>query len=100
MREDWLEGIAAVALTHGYIIEILLSTHLRQFPAGEVRDAYAQAMVENGRRTDGLGAASLGVEDAVQFGDIVEKSHAQLADIVARAMKRAAAGDTAWEAML
>lgn len=95
MKDEWLENLAAANMAQGYVLEVLLTRHLKAFPPGPLRDEYAVVLVKNGERLDGIQPTGLGLEDAAQLADVVLKSHEQLADLVARAMLRAAASDPA-----
>lgn len=95
MKEDWLENLAAANTAHGFVLEILLSRYFKTFPAGPLRDDIASTMLATGQQTAQFHGAVPEFADAVQFADVVVKSHAQLSDLIARAMERAAASDTA-----
>lgn len=95
MKDEWLENLAAAVSAQGYVLEVLLTRHLKQFLPGGIREEYADSLLANGVRTDAIRAMGLELADAVQLSDVVVKTHEQLADMIGRAMTRAEASDPA-----
>lgn len=86
MDDDWLRNLAADSMAQGFLIELLLTEHLRSL--GLKSADRAQWILDVGQRTDHLQGRVRDVAKAEVLSDVVVRMHAALDGYVGRALAR------------
>jgi pyruvate/2-oxoglutarate/acetoin dehydrogenase E1 component len=90
MIEEAFRNVAADSMAQGFIVEILLTRYLKQFPPAD-REEIAESLIKTGRRIDHFHGVAKDDEFLAElFSDVTIRMHAALEALVKRAMRRAA----------
>lgn len=91
MDEEALRNVAADSMAQGFILELLLTRHVRSFPS-ETWEELARSIIQAGRNTAGFTGIAKTEHEAELLADVTVRMHRALATIVERSVQRAEAG--------